>query len=183
MVKAGLSLKLSCTITGNPAPFITWGYNEKTLTANNKYNITYKSSLSTFEIMTSEICDSGSYTVTATNHLGSASCSCNVLIKAGNSPSLIFKPLIKSVTSSSVSLEWHAPGSLSVKSYAIQQLSAGEWETVLLECHETTATICGLISDNTYKFRVVAFYENDSKTSEPSDIVKILKGKILVLLF
>uniref|UniRef100_T2MII8 Triple functional domain protein n=1 Tax=Hydra vulgaris TaxID=6087 RepID=T2MII8_HYDVU len=176
IIKAGLPLKLSCIINAGSPPCITWGFNEKTVTSNDRYNITCTNNLCTFEIATSEPCDSGCYTVTATNHFGSTSCSCNVLIKTESNLSLIFKPIIRTNTSSSVNLEWNPPEYIFVKSYTIQQISSAEWETVITEWHDTIATINGLHSDHSYMFRIVAYYDTDSIiTSEPSDPIKLFK--------
>ncbi|XP_065656254.1 triple functional domain protein isoform X8 [Hydra vulgaris] len=176
IIKAGLPLKLSCIINAGSPPCITWGFNEKTVTSNDRYNITCTNNLCTFEIATSEPCDSGCYTVTATNYFGSTSCSCNVLIKTESNLSLIFKPIIRTTSSSSVNLEWNPPEYIFVKSYTIQQISSAEWETVITEWHDTIATINGLHSDHSYMFRIVAYYDTDSIiTSEPSDPIKLFK--------
>ncbi len=76
------SVKITCTLIANPEPEIVWTKNDKMeLVSGDKYSIGHKGHLCTLEILQSHPNDSGTYTVSATNTLGSASCCVKVTVK------------------------------------------------------------------------------------------------------
>eukprot|EP00794_Sanderia_malayensis_P017293 gene17293-19023_t len=76
------SVKITCTLIANPEAEIIWTKNDTVeLYTGDKYVVTNKGHLCMLEILDSHPSDSGTYTVSATNALGSASCCVKVTVK------------------------------------------------------------------------------------------------------
>nr|XP_039267422.1 myosin-binding protein C, cardiac-type-like [Styela clava] len=72
---------LSCALKCNPRPKIRWFKNKIEIIDNPKYKLTQSMGIVQLEIRRARLNDAGTYTVTATNELGEASCSAEVTIK------------------------------------------------------------------------------------------------------
>lgn len=72
---------MSCAVTGNPTPHITWYRNSISLNTNANYYITNTCGVCSMKILKVSSKDSGDYTVTAENFLGRAECSARLVVK------------------------------------------------------------------------------------------------------
>ncbi|XP_076805528.1 myosin-binding protein C, fast-type-like isoform X3 [Clavelina lepadiformis] len=72
---------LSCALKCNPRPKIRWFKNKTEIIDNPKYKMTQAMGIVQLEIRRARVGDAGTYTVTAANELGEASCSCDVTVK------------------------------------------------------------------------------------------------------
>jgi len=182
-------VKLNCTVVAFPTAQITWTKNDKIeLKSDEKYNITFKNHLCSFEILSTDTTDNGVYTVTATNDLGSASCSAKITVRAEFKPRVPSKPWLTSMTSTCVTLKWDPPIDIDVnpvKAYSVQYQETGtesEWQVAIAVCNETTATIDDLVTNKSYIFRVVANTETGlSEPSEPSSPMEIHQDNVTQL--
>lgn len=79
-VRIGLKayLKLSCVITGNPQPEITWYKDGKVIKS---INITYENNVAKYVMSETRDTTSGIYTVRAQNEMGTAETRCEVVIE------------------------------------------------------------------------------------------------------
>ena len=76
------SIKVTCTLIANPEPEIVWTKNDTVeLESGGRHRIVHKGSICMLEILRSHPSDSGTYSVTATNELGSASCCVKVTVR------------------------------------------------------------------------------------------------------
>ena len=76
------SIKVTCTLIASPEPEIVWTKNDTIeLLSGDRYRIVHKGSVCMLEIIKSHPSDSGTYSVTATNRLGSASCCVKVSVR------------------------------------------------------------------------------------------------------
>ena len=81
-VDAPANVKLTCTLMASPTADVTWTKNDTMeLKPGDKYNIVYKKHVCVLEILRTHPSDSGTYTVTASNALGSASCCAKVTVR------------------------------------------------------------------------------------------------------
>lgn len=71
---------MSCAVTGNPAPHITWYQNNVSLNTNTNYYITNTCGVCSMKILKVSSKDSGDYTVIAENSLGRAKCSARLSV-------------------------------------------------------------------------------------------------------
>ena len=68
-IRSGLMLKFDVEVTGEPAPTITWTYEDKNVT-NSRITIESEDYLTTFLLKKSERADTGIYKITAKNKNG-----------------------------------------------------------------------------------------------------------------
>lgn len=71
---------MSCAVTGNPTPHITWYRNNISLNTNTNYYITNTCGVCSMKILKVSSKDSGEYTVIAENSLGRAECSARLVV-------------------------------------------------------------------------------------------------------
>lgn len=89
------SIKITCTLIASPEPEIVWTKNDTVeLVPGDRYRIVHKGSVCMLEILRSHPSDSGTYSVTATNSLGSASCFVKVTVR-GEFQFFLYSFLIK----------------------------------------------------------------------------------------
>ncbi|XP_029287841.1 LOW QUALITY PROTEIN: immunoglobulin-like and fibronectin type III domain-containing protein 1 [Cottoperca gobio] len=72
---------MSCAVTGNPTPYVTWCRNNISLNTNTNYYITNTCGVCSMLILKVGPKDSGDYTVTAENTLGRAECSTKLVVE------------------------------------------------------------------------------------------------------
>ena len=76
------SIKVTCTLIASPEPEIVWTKNDTVeLIPGDRYRIVHKGNVCMLEILRSHPSDSGTYSVSATNKLGSASCFVKVTVR------------------------------------------------------------------------------------------------------
>uniref|UniRef100_A0A3B3Z7X5 Ig-like domain-containing protein n=1 Tax=Periophthalmus magnuspinnatus TaxID=409849 RepID=A0A3B3Z7X5_9GOBI len=71
---------MSCAVTGNPKPHVTWYRNNVSLNTNTSYYITNTCGVCSMVILKVSSKDSGDYTVTAENNLGRVECSTKLVV-------------------------------------------------------------------------------------------------------
>ncbi|XP_034725239.1 immunoglobulin-like and fibronectin type III domain-containing protein 1 [Etheostoma cragini] len=72
---------MSCAVTGNPKPYVTWYKNNISLNTNTNYYITNTCGVCSMVILRVGAKDSGDYTVTAENTLGRVECSTKLVVE------------------------------------------------------------------------------------------------------
>ncbi|XP_073323736.1 immunoglobulin-like and fibronectin type III domain-containing protein 1 [Pagrus major] len=72
---------MSCAVTGNPRPHVTWYRNNISLNTNTNYYITNTCGVCSMVILKVAPKDSGDYTVIAENNLGRVECSTKLVVK------------------------------------------------------------------------------------------------------
>lgn len=72
---------MSCAVTGNPRPHVTWYRNNVSLNTNTNYYITNTCGVCSMVILKVGPKDSGNYTVMAENNLGRVECSTKLVVK------------------------------------------------------------------------------------------------------
>lgn len=72
---------MSCAVTGNPRPHVTWYRNNISLNTNTNYYITNTCGVCSMVILKVGPKDSGDYTVIAENTLGRVECSTKLVVK------------------------------------------------------------------------------------------------------
>lgn len=75
---------MSCAVTGNPRPHVTWYRNNISLNTNTNYYITNTCGVCSMVILKVGPKDSGDYTVIAENSLGRVECSTKLVVKGKN---------------------------------------------------------------------------------------------------
>lgn len=180
-VEVATHVKLTCTVLANPIPEVVWSKNEQVeLSTDDRYKINFKNSMCTFEILSTELQDTGTYTVTATNHLGTASYSAKITVRGEARPGVPSKPEFSSITSSSVDVRWDPPidsDTVSISAYSVQYQSSGSssWEVAVASCETTNTVVENLVTGHSYRFMITAHGENGmSLDSEPSEPIIIL---------
>ncbi|XP_060899403.1 immunoglobulin-like and fibronectin type III domain-containing protein 1 [Labrus mixtus] len=72
---------MSCAVTGNPRPHVTWYKNNISLNTNTNYYITNTCGVCSMVILKVDFKDSGEYTVMAENPLGRVECSTKLVVR------------------------------------------------------------------------------------------------------
>ncbi|XP_053301115.1 immunoglobulin-like and fibronectin type III domain-containing protein 1 [Pleuronectes platessa] len=72
---------MSCAVTGNPRPYITWYRNNISLNTNTNYHITNTCGVCSMVILKVGPKDSGDYMVVAENNLGRVECTTKLVVK------------------------------------------------------------------------------------------------------
>uniref|UniRef100_A0A3Q3GFK2 Immunoglobulin like and fibronectin type III domain containing 1, tandem duplicate 3 n=1 Tax=Labrus bergylta TaxID=56723 RepID=A0A3Q3GFK2_9LABR len=75
---------MSCAVTGNPRPHVTWYKNNVSLNTNTNYYITNTCGVCSMVILKVDSKDCGEYTVMAENPLGRVECSSKLVVKGNN---------------------------------------------------------------------------------------------------
>ncbi|XP_030387654.1 titin homolog isoform X3 [Scaptodrosophila lebanonensis] len=82
-VQVTYPVRLTCQIVGYPAPDILWYKDNQLITTDRRYLISVDGQFYTLEIAATTLDDSGIYTCTAKNELGSVSCHCTLVVDKG----------------------------------------------------------------------------------------------------
>ncbi|XP_065051810.1 triple functional domain protein-like isoform X2 [Rhopilema esculentum] len=172
------NIKITCTLMANPDAEVLWTKNDTVeLQSGERYRIFKKGPVCMLEIIRSHPSDSGTYSVSATNSLGSASCCVKVTVRGLARPGSPSKPCITAMTATSVVLAWDPPETLDqipITAYTIEYKEAivASWHVAAGVVINTTTIIDDLIPSKTYQFRVSANNEiGISEPSEPSDSI------------
>jgi Immunoglobulin I-set domain len=95
-VQCTYPVRLTCQVLGVPQPAVKWFKDDIELIEDDRIAFMQEDQFSTLEFSRTHLEDSGQYTVTAKNELGSVSCHCNLIVDKGIrayiSPEF-FKPL------------------------------------------------------------------------------------------
>lgn len=80
-VNDGESLTLSCNVTGDPEPQVTWTKNNKPLSSSEVVDLKYKNGVATLRINEVYPEDEGEYVCKATNSIGTSDTRCRLTVK------------------------------------------------------------------------------------------------------
>lgn len=80
-IRDGETLTLTCSVSGDPEPQITWSKNGKQISSSEIMDLKYKHGVATLTINEVFPEDEGVYTCTATNSIGETDTKCKLLIK------------------------------------------------------------------------------------------------------
>uniref|UniRef100_A0A8C4DTX9 Immunoglobulin like and fibronectin type III domain containing 1, tandem duplicate 3 n=1 Tax=Dicentrarchus labrax TaxID=13489 RepID=A0A8C4DTX9_DICLA len=89
---------MSCAVTGNPRPHVTWYRNNVSLNTNSNYYITNTCGVCSMVILKVGPKDSGDYSVIADNSLGRVECSTKLVVKGKKPIQNYFSHLLLNVT-------------------------------------------------------------------------------------
>ena len=81
LVKEGEKAELTCQVTGEPAPQLTWMLNGEPLTIEGRYTVVERDGFQVLQVDNVVASDIGEYTVTAKNSMGEASCSADMTVE------------------------------------------------------------------------------------------------------
>lgn len=180
IVRVGQKISYSIPIEASPKPKATWSVDGKTIEPNSRADMTVTNMSVNFEITHSLRTDTGRYTLTLVNDLGTTSCSANVTVLDRPSPPQ--GPLIVGeVTKQSCHLSWKSPkddGGSPILHYIIEKMDTtrGTWSDAGMST-SLNHDVPRLIHKKEYLFRVKAV--NAIGESEPLELPDgvIIKNK------
>lgn len=82
-VQVTYPVRLTCQVVGYPQPEVSWYKDDQLLESNKQNNISQDNQFYTLELASTSLNDSGIYTCTAKNDLGSVSCHCSLVVDKG----------------------------------------------------------------------------------------------------
>lgn len=177
-VKAGTKINYTIPVEASPKPEVTWEVGGKKLESSSRINQEYFQNQVILDIPFSVRADTGRYTLTLKNNLGTCSCSANVTVLDRPSPP---QPIleISSVTKDSCMLAWKLPlddGGSPILHYVIEKMdfSRGTWSDAGMS-GATSYQVTRLIHRKEYKFRVRAV--NSIGESDPLEAPKSIIAK------
>lgn len=181
IVKHGNSFTMTAPFKGIPVPSVTWSKEGVDLKSRATVETTGKYTSLTIEKATRN--DSGQYTVTLDNGVGTATLP--VVVKVLDSPGPPVNVKIKDVTKDSATVTWEVPendGGDAVKAYHVEKREASKkaWVCVTNNCHNLVYKVEDLQEGAIYYFRVIG--ENEfgmGVPAETKDATKIT-GKFLL---
>uniref|UniRef100_A0A3B3Q791 Uncharacterized protein n=1 Tax=Paramormyrops kingsleyae TaxID=1676925 RepID=A0A3B3Q791_9TELE len=165
-IRAGETLKLPAYVNGRPQPEVKWTKDESDPVKEHVMIETIgKNTHTTLSIPETDRKDSGLYTLTASNHLGSAYENIKVEI-FDPVPGQCEKPTISSVTHNSMTVNWEEPeydGGTPVIGYWLErkETTSKRWNRVTRDPIKVmpfgvSHNVSGLIEGSQYQFRVTA---------------------------
>ncbi|KAL7882190.1 hypothetical protein AOLI_G00090390, partial [Acnodon oligacanthus] len=168
IVKHGNSFTLTAQFRGVPVPSVTWNKEEVDLKSKATIETTGTYTSLTIEKATRN--DSGQYTVTLDNGIGTASLP--MVVKVLDSPGPPINVKIKEVTKDSTTLTWEVPendGGDAVKAYHVEKREASKkaWVCVTNNCHNLVYKVEDLQEGAIYYFRVIG--ENEFGMGVPAE--------------
>ncbi|XP_037071181.1 LOW QUALITY PROTEIN: twitchin-like [Pollicipes pollicipes] len=178
VVRAGTRVQYNIPIEGSPKPKVEWKVNGKVLKPSDRVELMTYGQQTTLDIPFSLRSDSGKYTLTLSNELGSDSATATVTVL--DKPSPPQAPLnVADVNKEGCKLSWGEPkddGGSPITHYLVEKMDTtrGTWVEV---CHSSTLTgeVTGLIHRKEYMFRVKAVNnigESEPLTTDSSIIAK-----------
>ncbi|ODM93780.1 Twitchin [Orchesella cincta] len=178
VVRAGQKISYNVPISGSPPPKATWNIEGKKVDSSDRIDVSTTATSTSLDIPLAVRGDTGRYTLTLENELGSVSASANVTVI--DRPSVPEKPLIVGdVTKESCRLHWQPPkddGGSPITHYVIEKMdvSRGTWAEAGVS-NSCSADITKLVHKKEYLFRVRAVNsigESDPLTTDKSIIAK-----------
>ncbi|TKR69833.1 hypothetical protein L596_021934 [Steinernema carpocapsae] len=175
-VKVGDAVTISASISGLPAPKITWKKGEAVIISTKNVNLSDRDGEATLTIKNCSAEHSGAYTLTADNESGSASASIQLNLKGV--PSEPVGPItVSNITNTGCTLAWKPPqsdGGAKLLGYCIEKRDSKKstWSFVI-RTSQTQADVSGLVDTATYHFRVSA--ENKFGTGNTIETEKVVE--------
>ncbi|XP_036092489.1 striated muscle preferentially expressed protein kinase isoform X3 [Rousettus aegyptiacus] len=110
VVAPGADVLLKCIITANPQPQVSWQKDGSVLRSDGHLLIRAEGERHTLLLREARAADAGSYTATATNELGQASCAATLAVRPGGSTSPFSSPITSDEEYLSPPEEFPEPG-------------------------------------------------------------------------
>ncbi|XP_060008011.1 striated muscle preferentially expressed protein kinase isoform X3 [Lagenorhynchus albirostris] len=110
VVAPGADVLLKCIVTANPPPQVSWQKDGSSLRSDGRLLIRAEGERHTLLLREARAADSGSYTATATNELGQASCAAVLAVRPGGSTSPFSSPITSDEEYLSPPEEFPEPG-------------------------------------------------------------------------
>ncbi|XP_055472559.1 striated muscle preferentially expressed protein kinase isoform X2 [Psammomys obesus] len=110
VVAPGADVLLKCIITANPLPQVSWKKDGSPLHSEGRLLIRAEGERYTLLLREARAADAGSYTATATNELGQASCASSLAVRPGGSTSPFSSPITSDEEYLSPPEEFPEPG-------------------------------------------------------------------------
>ncbi|XP_032336207.1 striated muscle preferentially expressed protein kinase isoform X11 [Camelus ferus] len=110
VVAPGVDVLLKCIVTANPPPQVSWQKDGSSLRSDGRLLIRAEGERHTLLLREARAADAGSYTATATNELGQASCAATLAVKPGGSTSPFSSPITSDEEYLSPPEEFPEPG-------------------------------------------------------------------------
>uniref|UniRef100_H2YLF7 Uncharacterized protein n=1 Tax=Ciona savignyi TaxID=51511 RepID=H2YLF7_CIOSA len=170
IVRVGEPYRILATISGKPAPTVTWEQDGKLVQTDSRFQIKTTPTTSALEVHKGERKDSGLYKVTVQNDGGQRDG--KIILAVVNKPTPPRDLDVKEVTHEHVLLTWEAPeddGGSELLNYVIEKrdISRMMWTTVNSTSLKTEFRISKLSEGSEYVFRVMA--ENNQGCSNPAE--------------
>ncbi|CAB4063293.1 unnamed protein product [Lepeophtheirus salmonis] len=165
----GENAVMKVPFTGNPKPRITWKRDGEIIESGGHFQVKTEERHALITIMDVNKSDSGPYSITAENELGTDYALINVQVS--DQPDPPRWPVTSQIGTDSLVLEWQVPawdGGSAITNYIVekQELPMTSW-TRVGHTRFNLIPITDLVPGNEYKFRV--FAENVYGRSNPSD--------------
>ncbi|XP_024618908.1 striated muscle preferentially expressed protein kinase [Neophocaena asiaeorientalis asiaeorientalis] len=109
-VAPGADVLLKCIVTANPPPQVSWQKDGSSLRSDGRLLVRAEGERHTLLLREARAADSGSYTATATNELGQASCAAVLAVRPGGSTSPFSSPITSDEEYLSPPEEFPEPG-------------------------------------------------------------------------
>ncbi|XP_069925959.1 striated muscle preferentially expressed protein kinase isoform X1 [Oryctolagus cuniculus] len=110
VVAPGADVLLKCIVTANPPPQVSWHKDGSALRSEGRLLIRAEGERHTLLLREARVADAGSYTATATNELGQASCAAALAVRPGGSSSPFGSPITSDEEYLSPPEEFPEPG-------------------------------------------------------------------------
>ncbi|XP_031223946.1 striated muscle preferentially expressed protein kinase isoform X8 [Mastomys coucha] len=110
VVAPGADVLLKCLITANPQPQVSWKKDGSMLHSEGRLLIRAEGERHTLLLREAQAADAGSYTATATNELGQATCASSLAVRPGGSTSPFSSPITSDEEYLSPPEEFPEPG-------------------------------------------------------------------------
>ncbi|XP_022423483.1 striated muscle preferentially expressed protein kinase isoform X9 [Delphinapterus leucas] len=110
VVAPGADVLLKCIVTANPPPQVSWQKDGSSLRSDGRLLVRAEGERHTLLLREARAADSGSYTATATNELGQASCAAVLAVRPGGSTSPFSSPITSDEEYLSPPEEFPEPG-------------------------------------------------------------------------
>lgn len=178
VVKVGQPISWNIPMEAAPKPTAKWAINGKEITPSDRVDMQVFNNRVTFDIQFAVRSDTGRYSLTLTNNLGTCTASASVTVLDRPSPPQ--PPLdVSSVTKESARISWKPPlddGGSPILHYIVEKMdvSRGTWSDAGM-AHITSHDITRLIHRKEYYFRVKAV--NAVGESEPLETPRSIIAK------
>ncbi|XP_014640812.1 PREDICTED: striated muscle preferentially expressed protein kinase isoform X1 [Ceratotherium simum simum] len=110
VVAPGADVLLKCIVTANPPPQVSWQRDGSPLRSDGRLLIRAEGERHTLLLREARVADAGSYSATATNELGQASCAAALAVRPGGSTSPFSSPITSDEEYLSPPEEFPEPG-------------------------------------------------------------------------
>jgi len=159
-IRAGETLLLPIAFTGSPVPEVLWTHNGSPLSADDRTKTGIKHQEVSLTTQPAQISDSGLYSCTLSNNLGSDKIAFKVTVL--DRPGKPEGPLEASeIKQDGCKLTWKPPkedGNSPITNYVVEKMDPkkGVWEKVTSFCRMPSYEVLGLEEGKPYQFRVMA---------------------------